>query len=334
MTDLEFKEIKALIQEPHQVVILSHRNPDGDAVGSSLALSLFLKKFFHKVRIILPSEYPAMLSYLPELDDILIYDIHPDESIAAIEEANLIFLLDFNALDRIDKMGETVLFSKAVKIMIDHHLDPEPVSDYLLSDTEASSTCELVYYLISRLGEQGRIDPMMGSCLFTGLITDTGSFKYGTRPYTYEVAAQLKKLGVDDYDIQNQIFNSLNKKHLLLLGHCLANRMKILEDTGAAYIYLNKQDYLDFNIQRGDTEGIVNYLLMMKDIVLAGFITEQPTMIKISLRSKGEVNVQEMAVNHFKGGGHKNASGGAAYAKLEDIINRFEKTAPKYTNKN
>lgn len=331
MTKEELIELKNTLLVPKEIVILSHRNPDGDAVGSSLGLALLLQKLLHKVKIVLPSEYPSMLKFLPNLELIEIFDLKHDECRDIVDRSNMIFILDFNGLDRIDKLGENVQYSKATKVMIDHHLDPEPIADYVMSETEASSTCELVYKFITALGYNHLIDEKIGQCLFTGIVTDTGSFKFATRPYTYQVASELKQRGVDDYSLQNNIFNSLSLKQLRLLGHCLANRMEVIEDCGAAYIYLNKQDYIDFSISRGDTEGIVNYMLMVQDINLAALISEQANIIKISLRSKGSINVQAMATKHFRGGGHKNASGGAVYAKLEDVIKRFKKVVPEFS---
>ena len=330
MEQQEIKEIKDLLLMPKEVVILSHRNPDGDAIGASIGLALLLQKLLHKVKVVVPSEYPPMLEYLPSLDIVHVFDLKHDECRQIVDKAELIFLLDFNGLDRIDKLGENVQFSKAPKVMIDHHIDPEPIADYILSDTDASSTCELIYHFITELGYNHLVDVPIGTALFTGLITDTGSFKFATRPYTYQVAGELKTKGVDDYTLQNNIFNSLTQKQLELLGHCLARRMKILGDSGAAYIYLTKKDYIDFSIGRGDTEGIVNYMLMIKDINLAALITQQPNIIKISLRSKGDINVQSMASQHFNGGGHKNASGGGIHGKLKNIIQTFEDEAPLY----
>ena len=332
MNEQEILEIKDLLSSPKQIVILSHRNPDGDAVGSTIGLGLLLQKLHHNVKVVLPSEYPNMLSYIPAQEMIHIFDLQHDECRDIVDKADLIFLLDFNGLDRIDKLGENVQFSTKPKIMIDHHIDPEPIADYFLSETEASSTCELVYKFTELLGLTHLLNVDAGTALFTGLITDTGSFKFATRPYTYEVASKLKQLGVDDYTLQNKIFNSLKEKQLRLLGHCLANRFERIEGYDAGYIYLTRQDYLDFDIQRGDTEGIVNYMLMVHNINVAALITKQPSLVKISLRSKGDINVQEMAVKHFKGGGHKNASGGAAYAKLEDVIDRYKKVVVNYAN--
>lgn len=326
----DIHKIKLLLTVPQDIVILSHRNPDGDAVGSSFGLYHILKKLNHKITVIFPSEFPTTFEYLSEINRSIIYDLKPEESKNAIEKASVMFFLDFNAIDRIDRMAEFVLQSNAKKILIDHHIDTEPIAQYYFSDTEASSTSELVYKFINDLGFDNLIGLECGECLFTGIITDTGSFKYGTRPYTYEVAAKLKMKGVDDYYLQNAINNNLDEKHLRLLGHCLANRMEVLPDYGVAIIWLTKDDYVQFSIQRGDTEGIVNYMLMMKSIKMAAFITEQPSIVKLSLRSKDGLNVQEIAANHFNGGGHKNASGGSAYAKLEDVINRLKKIIPNY----
>lgn len=329
MDDLQ--NIKLKLSHPQDIVILSHRNPDGDAVGSSVALYRFLKKGKHAVKIIFPSEYPATFQYLfDDINPAIIYDLNQQEALEAIKNAGMLFLLDFNALDRIDKMGEIVMFSNATKVLIDHHIDPEPIADHIFSDTASSSTSEMIYLFIRDLGMTSEIDVATGMAMFTGIITDTGSFRYSTRGLTYQIAGELKNIGVDDYALSNQIFNSLEPKNLKLLGHCLANRMTLLMEHKAAYIYLTKEDYTQFSISRGDTEGIVNYLLMMKEVAIAALITEQPSIIKISLRSKDHINVQQMAATHFNGGGHKNASGGSAYARLEDVIQRFVKVVPNY----
>jgi bifunctional oligoribonuclease and PAP phosphatase NrnA len=325
------QNIKPKLGSPQDIVILSHRNPDGDAVGSSVGLKLFLEKLNHKVKIIYPSEYPQVFEYLFVGDmKPIIYDIDSIVAIESIKSATMIFCLDFNSLDRIDKMGESVKFSAATKVMIDHHIDPEPICDEIISDQAASSTSELVYLFIKAYGQMNLFHPRMGDAILTGIITDTGSFRYGTRPLTYSIASELKSFGVDDYDIQNRINNCHEPKFLKLLGHCLANRMVLIPEFTAGYIYLTKEDYTEYSIGRGDTEGIVNYLLMLSNVKIAAFITEQPSIVKISLRSKGDVNVQQICATHFNGGGHKNASGGSAYAKLDDVIARFVKVLPTY----
>ena len=326
-------ELKSYLAISRDITIIAHRNPDGDALGSSLGLKLFLERMGHHVTVVMPSEAPNTFKFLPAIGQMVVFDLRHDDARNYLDKADCIFCLDFNALDRVDKLGENIQFAKGKKILIDHHLDPEPFADHIFSDTAASSTCELVYKFIADLGKEELINPQIGQCLFTGLITDTGSFRYATRPYTYEVAGKLKEAGVDDYLLQDTINNSLKEKHLRLLGHCLANRMEVIDDYGVAIIHLTKQDYIDFDIQRGDTEGIVNNMLMMRHVRIAAFITEQPSIVKMSLRSKGDISVQQIAANHFKGGGHKNASGAGIYAKLPDVIEKFKRVFPKYLDK-
>lgn len=332
--DIQIKEIKDLLAIPKYIAIVSHRNPDGDAVGSTLGLYHYLNQLGHTVRVVLPSDYPANFAWMPEVEDITIYDIYQERSKEIIGRADMIFCLDFNALDRIDKLGEAVhMNTTAKKVLIDHHLDPEPFVDYLFSDTTASSTCELVFQFIADLGEKSKINIAIGECLYTGMMTDTGSFKYNTNVRLFLQLAELKALGVDDYKIHDHIFNSMLEKQLRLLGHCLANRMEVLPEYQTAIIHLLKQDYLDFDIQRGDTEGIVNYLMLMKKVKMAVFITEQPNIIKFSLRSKDDFSVQEICQKYFNGGGHKNASGGYMHSNIHAALRKFKEILPLYKDK-
>lgn len=322
--------LRNLLAEPKKVVILTHRNPDGDAIGSSLALYHLLKKQGHEPVVVCPSEYPGFLEWMDGVHQMVIYDADIDLAKAEIESGDVFFCLDFNALDRIDKVGEILEPIAKPKVMIDHHLEPESFPDFLLSDTTASSTSELIYDFIQLMGWEALLDVKIGECIFTGIVTDTGSFKYSTSPKLYRTVASLVELGVNDYLLQDLITNSQEEKHLRLLGHCLFNRMEILEEYRTGIITLTKEDYARFDIQRGDTEGIVNYILRIRGIIMAVFITEQPTIVKISLRSKGDFSVQEIAQKHFKGGGHKNASGGASFIGLKATLKKFRELLPEY----
>ena len=323
-------ELKAILATPKDIVLTTHRNPDGDAIGSSLGLFHFLQKLGHSVKVTAPSEYPDFLAWMPGADDILIYDIQPEDVSDALKKADMVFALDYNGLDRIDKMGEIIATLDCVKVMIDHHLYPEGFADFTLSDTTASSTCELVYDFIDKLEFVNYIDMKIGDALFTGILTDTGSFKYATSSKLFRIVANLIDLGVDDYRLQDLIFNSYKEKNLRLLGHCLYNRMEILDEYRTGIITLSKEDYETFDIQRGDTEGIVNFLLKMPHIKMAAFIHEQPKITKISLRSKGDFSVQVIARDHFKGGGHKNAAGGASFIGLKATVKKFKALLPDY----
>lgn len=332
--DAQIKEIKELLNVPKYISIVSHRNPDGDAVGSSLGLYHYLNQLGHTVRVVLPSDYPMNFAWMPDVEDITIYDIYQERAKEIIERSDMIFCLDFNALDRIDKLGEMIhLKTNMTKVLIDHHLDPEPFADYVISDTAASSTCELIYQFICDLGDKSKLTIPIGECLYTGMMTDTGSFKYATNVRLFLQLADLKALGIDDYKIQDRIFNSALEKQIRLLGHCLANRMEVLPEFKTAIVYLLKQDYVDFDIQRGDTEGIVNQLLLMKEVKMAAFITEQPNIIKFSIRSKGDMNVQEICQKYFNGGGHKNASGGYMHSNIHAAMRKFKEILPLYKEK-
>jgi bifunctional oligoribonuclease and PAP phosphatase NrnA len=324
-------ELRELITLPHNVAIFSHRNPDGDAIGSALAMRHYLEQYGHTVHVLFPSEFPAEFESLPGAGDCLIWDLQQDECKQAISRKDVFVILDFNAWNRIDKMGE---FAKQIPntttLMIDHHLFPEPIGDFMYSEPSASSTCELVYRFIHGMGDQQKINPTVGECIFTGLITDTGSFRHATNPDVYRIAADLVERGVDDTRVQDRIFNCQQEKNLRLLGHCLSNRMEYLPEFRTGLIWLTKRDYEEFKIQRGDTEGIVNYLLSIKDLRLAAFIHNQPTVVKLSLRSKGDIDVQEICRKHFNGGGHKNASGAHTYEPLKATIEKFKALLPLY----
>jgi phosphoesterase RecJ-like protein len=323
-------ELKSFLAIPKDIVITSHRNPDGDAIGSSLGLRHYLEQLGHTVRVAVPSEFPGFLDWMPGAKDVFIFDLHTDEVKNYLAKPDIVFCLDFNSLDRIDKMGEIIAPLRCRKVLIDHHLFPEPFADYVLHDTTVSSTSELVFDFICLLGDKAMITKDVAECLFAGILTDTGSFKYSTSPKLFRIVAELLEMGVEDNKIQNYIFNSLEEKHLRLLGHVLNDRLEVLEEYRTAIITLSKQDYEKFEIQRGDTEGLVNYVLQMKNVTMAAFIHEQPTITKISLRSKGNFSVQEIARQHFRGGGHKNASGGYSYIGLRPTVKKFKEILPDY----
>jgi len=319
-----------LIHIPQNVAILSHRNPDGDAIGSSLAMRHYLEQYGHTVHVLFPSEYPEEFEVLSGAEDILVWDIHTEECKQVLSRKNLFFLLDFNSYSRIDRMGDYMKDLPGKRVMIDHHLYPDQIADYVFSEPEASSTCEMIYRFIQGIGDGMRINPTVGTCIFTGLVTDTGSFRHATNGTVYRIAADLVDRGVDDTGVQDMIFNSQKEKHLRLLGHCLTHRMEYLPEYRTALIWLSKKDYEIFNIQRGDTEGIVNYLLSIRDGRLAAFIHNQPTVVKLSLRSKGNIDVQEICKKHFNGGGHKNASGAYSHDSLKATIEKFKDLLPEY----
>lgn len=320
----QVSQLKTFLNTPKTCVILSHRNPDGDALGSSLALSLFLQHFHHKTHVVFPSEFPVNYEWMPQSEEIIIYDLNPKLTEETIKSADLIFCLDFNSLERIDKMAGMVMDRKVPKIMIDHHIEPEPFADLMFSFENLSSTSEIVYDLMKEINPGFSLSALILDCIYTGLMTDTGSFHHATSPKLFSIMAELKAQKLDDTRIQELVNNSYPDKYLKLLGHCLHNRMELIPEHQFGLIYLTKDDYRNFDIRRGDTEGIINYLMMLKSVRIGAIVMNQPTIVKLSLRSKGEFSVQQICSKHFNGGGHRNAAGGSSKIPLEDTIKKLK----------
>ena len=327
------EEVRSVLSYPKRIIITSHRNPDGDAIGSSLAVYQWLMEMGHQVMVAFPSEYPAIYNWMPGINDIKIHDLEDEEVDEFIKSADVHVILDYNSLSRIDKMGDRLSDQQHFTILIDHHLYPDALGDFILSDTSASSTCELVYRFIKAFSSRPQISPKMADCLYTGIVTDTGSFQYSTSPALFRTIADLMDLGVDNHGLNHMIFNNLPEKSLRLLGHCLYNRMEILDEYNTGIIFLNKHDFQVFDIQRGDTEGIVNYLLKIKHVHMAAFFRQQPSIVKISFRSKGHFSVEEIAKNYFNGGGHRNAAGGYMKSGLAAALKKFKEVLPIYKEK-
>lgn len=331
MTDLN--KLISLLQIPSKISIISHRNPDGDAIGSSLALYQILLKMTHSPKVIFPSEYPAFYKWMPHLDTAIIADLDLKKAHEWIEKSDLIFCLDFNSLDRVDNLSECVTFAKGKKVLIDHHQDMIPFADFIYSKVEASSTAEMVYDWIEMINKLHFIDGNVSDSLLTGIITDTGSFKYNVNPRVFNVVSDLLNRDADYEGVQTRIYNSQSQKQLDLLGHCIANRMKLLDGKEASIIYLSKADFKDFQIGRGDTEGIVNYPLTVEKIKFSTFVTDQSNIIKFSFRSKGNIPVNELARDHFNGGGHINAAGGYMHTSLNKAMTKLEEVIPPFMKK-
>lgn len=329
---MTISDIKKLLATPLKIVITSHRNPDGDAIGSSLGMLHYLRELNHDVSVVFPSAFPDFVKWMPASDEIVIYDDDSEKVAELVNAGELIICLDFNVLDRIDGIGELIKASDAPKILIDHHINPDDFADYTLSDTTASSTCELVVDFIESLDDLERLNTKIGTCLFTGILTDTGSFKYSTSAKLYRIVAKLCDSGVNDTMVQDLLFNQQPEKRLRILSFCL-DRMEIYPEYRTGLIVLTQRDYKRFDIQRGDTEGIVNYILQIQNICFAAFITQQKNGIKLSLRSRGSFSVQEIAQKHFRGGGHFNASGGMSHKNLRKTVENFKNLLPQYKDK-
>lgn len=319
--------IQQEIQGPSRpIVIVTHTNPDGDALGASLGLAAFLKKKHHAVKVIIPTPYPEFLDWLPGIREIICYESSPTQVVEdLIAQASLIFCVDFSTLNRIAHLAGPVQQSKATKVVIDHHLDTEKFADLLLWNPKAAAASELVYELIEGLGEVDQIDKPLAECLYTGMMTDTACFTTpNTTPRIHRIVASLLEKQVDVAKINKLVYANQSFRKLQFLGFVLNKRLKILEKYRTAYIVIEAADAKQFNLGTGDTEGIVNYALSLKGVVLAALIKEKKDGIYLSLRSVGNVPVNIWAKTYFAGGGHKNAAGGVSHLSLEQTIAKFE----------
>jgi len=334
MTKDDIFHIKQLLSKPKNIVIIPHKNPDGDAVGASLGLYHFLKGQKHHVNVIAPNDYPEFLKWMPSEALILKYDNETEKGNVLIENADLIFTLDFNALNRIGAMEMPVTNSKAIKIMIDHHQEPDNYAKFIYSDVSMSSTCEMIYNFLDMLSEVNQIDANIATCLYTGIMTDTGSFKYScTTTQTHKIIGTLIEKGANNTQIHNNIYDTYSYNQLQLLG-CALKNLKVLPKYNTAYITLSQEELNTFNFKKGDTEGFVNYGLALKGIVFSIIFIEnnQEGIVKISLRSKGDFSVNEFARTHFEGGGHINAAGGKSTLSLVQTVEKFISILPNYKN--
>lgn len=330
-------EFQQLMAQPKNVVIIMHFKPDADALGSSLGLAGFLKSKGHQVKVIAPSDYPEFLNWMHGQSDVFVLEKKSNEKLATakklIEKADVIFCLDFSALNRIDALEDMVRNAQAVKVMIDHHLEPEDFAAFSKWDVGAASTCGLIFELIEELGEKHRITPEIANCLYAGLMTDTGGFRHNnTRHQEFLIASELVQAGANPHEVSKNIYDTNSLQRLKLTGYVLSQKLEVIPDMNTAYMTLNSQELKKFGSQTGDTEGLVNYGLSIKDIVFSALIYDRGDEIKLSLRSLGKFNVNQIARKHFDGGGHRNASGGTSKLTLEKTVEKFLSILPEYKN--
>jgi len=322
---LPIQDIFPLLQEPKKIFVTTHHKPDGDAIGSILALYHYLTEKGHSVTPVAPSEVPDFLNWMPGVEKVLNYEINPGDCKKAIENSDLIFGLDFNDFKRTKHLDELLEKAHQPKIMIDHHLLPKDVWDYGMSDPEKSSTCEMVYDFINLAGDNTRINEKIAECLYTGLLTDTGSFRFpATTESSHLMAADLKRKGLQHTFIHEEINDSWSLKRMQFLGYVLLEKMEILPQYKTGVIVLSKKDMKLFGITTGDTEGLVNYPLSIAGVRLSVLFTERTDEIKMSFRSKGNFDVSSFARIYFSGGGHFNAAGGTSKKTLDQTVTNFK----------
>jgi phosphoesterase RecJ-like protein len=326
--------VKKLLDSQKKSIVVGHKNPDGDALGSCLGLYFFLKKLGHQTTVIMPNDFPDFLKWMPGCESIIIYEKEVKKSNSLISEAEVIFTLDFNSLNRIGDLQEPLENSDAKFVMIDHHHQPEPYALATYSDTSMSSTAEMVYNFMEALDGLPLLDTQIATNLYTGIMTDTGSFRFAsTTPATHRVIAHLIEAGAGNAEIHQNIYDTNSPDRMRLLSVALGNLI-LLPEYKTAYITLCQKELDENNFKKGDTEGFVNYALSVKGIVFALIFIEnkQESIVKISLRSKGKFSVNDFARTHYNGGGHTNAAGGRSSHSLNNTIIELISILPAYKN--
>ena len=331
MTDTEIQQVKQLLAQPKKIILVTHWSPDGDAIGSSLGLYNYLLFKNHNVKVIVPNDYPPFLNWMEGNNQVVNFQKETENAEKLVDAAEIIFLLDFNSLKRIDELGKHIEQSKSFKIMIDHHPQPEPIVDIFHHNVKASSTAELVFDFICLLGDENKLNKSIAECLYTGIMTDTGSFRFpSTSPQTLRAAARLMEAGAVSSEIHNRIYDDNSEDKIHLLGFCLDEKLKVLPQYNTAFITLDAAEQKKFNCKKGDTEGFVNYALSIKGIKFAAFFAERDGLIKTSFRSKGNFDVNLFARKNFDGGGHRNAAGGASKLSMKQTVEKFISVLENY----
>lgn len=319
-------QLGQLLSASRRIVIVSHRNPDGDALGSSLGWMFFLRKLGHDAFYISPNDYTKNLSWIPGTDEILVNEGEIGRKLceSKIKNAEIIFCLDFNAISRLEDLGKQISEASGVKVMIDHHQQPEGFAAISFSDTSYCATSEMVYDIISDIGHADKVDENIATCLYTGLATDNGFFQFSnTTPNALLVGAALIQAGAKPAYISEKVFNIFKENRLRFFGFCLHEKLKLVKNGKVAYMMLSMAEIKKFNLQGGDSEGLVNYPFKIEGVRMTAYFSEEPDKIKISFRSQGNIDVNTFARTYFEGGGHFNAAGGKSGIGLDKTEKKF-----------
>jgi phosphoesterase RecJ-like protein len=328
-----YRKLRKVLAPPFRVTLLTHINPDGDAIGSMLGLYWFLVKKGCQVSMAVPNNFPHFLDWMEGADQILIFSKQRNKVMDELQKADLVFCLDFNELGRIGKMQPILEGLDVTRILVDHHPKPECKADHIISVQEVSSTAELIYQLIEGLGDVEMIDTLIATCLYVGMMTDTGCFSFNSSlPRTFEIVGELLLRGIDKDLIFSLVYDNYTEDRMRLLGYSLEQKLVVLPEHRTAYIALNRDELMRFNHAKGDTEGFVNYPFSVSNIRVTALFIEKEDHIKISFRSKGDFPINYFAEQFFNGGGHKNAAGGESYEELAVTIKKFENLIGQYSD--
>jgi phosphoesterase RecJ-like protein len=314
------------LPEKRRIAITMHQKPDADAMGSTLGLYHFLVQFGHEVQVISPTNWARWVDWMPGADQVLDYELSRAKADAYLEQCQWLFCLDFNHLGRTKSLGQKLQQIDCTKILIDHHQEPDVQTfQFGMSNTAKSSTCEMVYDFICQAGYRDKINNEVATCLYAGVVADTGSFRFSsTHADTHKMVAYLKEMGLQHTYVHEQLYDNYLENRLRFLGHVLSNRMEVFYELNTAMIAIPKTDLLKFDIKTGDTEGLVNYPLSIQGIKLVGLVIDRDEERKWSFRSKGEFDCNTFARQYFEGGGHFNAAGGRDSKDIKETVQRFK----------
>ena len=331
----DIERLKEIINEGSFFVLTCHTGPDGDALGSTLGFAHYLRALGKEALVVVPDAYPDFLAWMPGAQDILRVDKHSDKAGLMVAMADVIFAMDYNALSRVDDIGPMIAKSKAQKVLVDHHLNPDHFCDLSFSYPQLSSTCEVVFRLVVAMGGYEQLTKAACECIYAGMMTDTGCFSYG--PCTQEVyliISMLMQKEINKDRIYNKVFNNYSEGRLRLMGYVLYEKMRVFPEHHAALITLSREEMARFNFNKGDSEGLVNIPLQMKGIHFSAFLREdtEKDLIRVSLRSQGTFPCNKFAACYFSGGGHLNASGGQHSGTLQEAIALFEQALEEFHN--
>ena len=334
MPDNKIEQLKELIGgKPCKIAVLSHHNPDGDTLGAALAWAAYLRKLGHDVMCIAPNHYPCFLDWMSGIDQFGVFkDDHSGYMAKFVAEADMLFCIDFNQIIRLEGLSDAIHDNtKAKKIVIDHHLDPPHIYDFMFSDPTASSTSILVYRIFSQLGVLDMVDRDMAESLYVGMMTDTGNFSYSNLDAElFRAVAVLLDKGINIPAINSAVYNNFSEDRMRMLGYVLYEKMVLMPEYGAAYMALSEEELKRFNFRQGDNEGFVNQPLCIKGVSMTALFTQTKQHIRISLRSRGDIDVNVFARRYFNGGGHKNAAGGRSFDSLEETVAKYRKAVAEY----
>ncbi|MFC2176478.1 bifunctional oligoribonuclease/PAP phosphatase NrnA [Bacteroidota bacterium] len=333
MSKTDLTVLKELLSTPKKVAIVAHKNPDGDAIGSALGLFHYLVSKGHDASVIMPNDYPDFLKWMPGTDKVVFHAGNEPAAEALVNDADVLFCLDFNTPERAFGLEGVLRSSANVKVMIDHHPQPDAFVDFMLSDTTSCSTAQLIHRFAALMGDEIP-NKESGECLYCGIMTDSGGFRFpAVTSETHRIVADLLDLGVKHDEVYNLVNNTSSEYRLRLLGYCIDDRLNVFEKFNTAFMSLSLEEKKRFHFQKGDTEGTVNYPLSIAGINFSAMFIEAEDMVKISFRSIGDFDVNQFARAHFDGGGHRNAAGGRSDLSLQETIDKFVALLPVYADK-